>query len=427
MLHHLLSDFGSLWVNLNNDEVHYCKIVLDEIFGRNNFLCDISWEKRCPPILDAREFGHVLDHILVYRKTRLFERNQLPLTEEQFRKYRNPDNDPRGPWKAVDYTCNFTALQCPERFYAVTHPKTGEKIYPEKNRVWAALPAEHRKNMQENRLWWGEDGMDHFPVQKSFLYAVHQEMIPMSLWRYEFAGTNQDAKEENIRLFGSNMFTTPKPEKLIRAILNIATKPNDLVLDAFLGSGTTAAAAHKMGRRWIGIEMGNQAYTHCKVRLDKVIDGTDPGGITGTEKWQGGGSYTFCELARPILNHDTFGKPVIDKAYHAVKLATAVALHEGFFFRPNKDCFWKQAVKNRNSYLLVTTSHVTAGYLHPIHAALKKGESLTVVCKSFDPEAERLHKRIVIARIPPELLAQCAASDSHQDTDIVHPPAYRPD
>ncbi len=280
LLRDLLSEDGCIWVNLDDNEVHYCKVLMDEIFGRKNFLCDLAWEKRYSPPPDTKDFGYIYDHILVYRKTPSFSRNLLPLTKDQIGRYKNPDNDPRGPWKAMDYTCRFTATQRPNLYYPIVQPTTGELIYPNETRVWSSSKEEHEKNVLENRLWWGVNGKNKVPAKKNFLSDIQQGMMPMTLWHYEMAGTNQDAKKESMKLFGKNPFDTPKPEKLIYQIIYISTNPGDLVLDSFLGSGTTAAVAHKMGRKYIGIEMGDHAYTHCKVRQDKVISGEDQGGIT---------------------------------------------------------------------------------------------------------------------------------------------------
>lgn len=303
LLREFLREDGSIWVNLDDNEVHYCRVIMDEIFGRQNFMCDVAWEKRYSPPPDTKDIGYIHDHILVYRKSAMFSRNLLPLTDDQKGRYKNPDNDPRGPWKAADYTCRFSAQQRPNLFYPIIHPVTGEEVWPKETRVWANSREEHEKNVRENRLWWGKDGKARVPAKKNFLSDIQQGMMPMSLWHYEFAGTNQDGKKENLKLFGNLPFGTPKPEKLISIVLTIATNPGDLVLDSFLGSGTTTAVAQKMGRRWIGIEMGDHAKTHCAVRMKKVVDG-EQGGISKAVKWQGGGGFRYYELGEAILQAD---------------------------------------------------------------------------------------------------------------------------
>ncbi|MCD7709520.1 MAG: site-specific DNA-methyltransferase, partial [Clostridiales bacterium] len=204
----------------------------------------------------------------------------------------------------------------------------------------------------------------------------------------------------------------------------IATNPGDLVLDSFLGSGTTAAVAHKMGRKFIGIEMGEHAYTHCKVRLDKVISGEDQGGITKSAGWQGGGGYRFYELAPSLINEDEFGEPVINREYDADMLAAAVALHEGFIYCPDKAMFWKQSAGNENSYLFVTTRHVSRAYLDQIEGTMQEGEYLVIACRSYDSGAEKAYGNIAVKKIPQMLMDRCEFGKENYDLNIVCPPVY---
>lgn len=207
-------------------------------------------------------------------------------------------------------------------------------------------------------------------------------------------------------------------------MLTIATNPGDLVLDSFLGSGTTAAVAHKMGRRYIGIEMGDHAYTHCKVRLDKVIAGEDKGGITKSIKWESGGGYRFFELAPTLINRDPFDEYVINKEYDADMLAAAVALHEGFRYQPDGGLFWKQSVGNENSYLFVTTRHLNSIYLDSIKDTMEDGEYLIIACRSFDSGLDKAYSNITIKKIPQMLLSRCEFGKADYNLNIVHPPVY---
>ena len=238
----------------------------------------------------------------------------------------------------------------------------------------------------------------------------------------------EEAKKEIIALFGAaNAFDTPKPERLIERVLHIASNPGDLVLDSFLGSGTTAAVAHKMGRRYIGIEMGDHAYTHCKVRLDKVIAGEDPGGITKAQNWQGGGGYRFYELAPTLINKDPFDEDIINEAYNVNMLAAAVALHEGFRYRPDSNVFWKQSVGSENSYLFVTTRHINRAYLDSIKGSMEDGEYLIIACCSFDSGLDKTYENIAIKKIPQMLLDRCEFGKADYNLNIVHPPVYDDD
>ena len=198
----------------------------------------------------------------------------------------------------------------------------------------------------------------------------------------------------------------------------------DLILDSFLGSGTTAAVAHKMGRRYIGIEMGDHAYTHCKVRLDKVIAGEDQGGITKTTDWQGGGGYRFYELAPTLINKDAFGEYVINEDYDADMLAAAVALHEGFQYQPDENLFWKQSAGNENSFLFVTTRHLNGIYLDSIKDTMQEDEYLIIACKSFDSGLDKAYDNIVIKKIPQMLLSRCEFGKDDYALNIIHPPKY---
>lgn len=301
LLRELLTEDGSIWISIDDHEGHYLKVILDEVFGRQNFVCDIAWEKRYAPPPDTKGLGYVHDHILCYRKGDSFQRNMLPMTKDQTGRYKNPDNDPRGPWKSENYTCRYSADERPNLYYPITNPFTGEEIWPSKTRVWAMSKEVTKKNIQEKRIWWGKEGKNSKPALKNFLSKINKGMMPMSLWKHTLAGHTQDAMKEMLALFGDEPFGTPKPEKLIHTVLTIATEENDIVLDSFLGSGTTTAAAHKMGRRYIGIEMGEHAETHCQPRLKKVVDG-EQGGISKSVQWQGGGGFHFYQLGPAIFD-----------------------------------------------------------------------------------------------------------------------------
>jgi adenine-specific DNA-methyltransferase len=303
MLRELLAEDGSIWITVDDNEAHYLKIICDEMFGRSNFLCDIAWEKRFSPPPDTKEFGYVHDHILVYRKSSKFIRNLLSITEDQFDRYKNPDNDPRGNWQSMDYTCRYTADERPNLYYPIIQQNTGQEIWPKRTRVWAMSREVHDQNVLEKRIWWGIKGTQLVPRLKNFFTEIQQGMMPMSLWKHTLAGHTQEAAKEMLALFGMDKFSTPKPERLIQTIIHIATNPGDLILDSFLGSGTTAAVAHKMGRRWIGIEMGEHAVTHCLPRLEKVIGG-EAGGISNAVNWQGGGGFRFHTLGEPVFDAD---------------------------------------------------------------------------------------------------------------------------
>ena len=272
-------------------------------------------------------------------------------------------------------------------------------------------------------MYYGKDG-NGVPSVKRFLSEM-PGMVPWSWWEHDEVGHSQEGKKESQFLFGKdNTFTSPKPERLIERIIHIATNPGDLVLDSFLGSGTTAAVAHKMGRRYIGIEMGSHAYTHCKVRLDKIIAGEDPGGITKSAKWEKGGGYRFYELAPTLINEDAFGEAIINPDYDADMLAAGVALHEGFTYHPDGKLFWKQSSGSEKSYLFVTTRHLNSDYLDSIQSTMEEDEYLTIACCSYDKGLDRVYDHITVKKIPQMLLERCEFGKTDYNLNIVHPPVY---
>lgn len=421
ILWNLLSDDGSIWISIDDDEQAYLKVLCDEVFGRNSFISSMIWQKRTSPDMRAAiSDGH--DYILVYAKNReVFKetRNKLPLTEDQASNYKNPDNDPRGPWASSDFTAQGWR---PNQMYAITTP-SGTVVTPPEGRCWRHLEDVFKQLLKEGRLWFGADGSG-VPRKKTYLSET-EGIAPWTWWPNREVGHNQEAKKEIIVLFGAaNVFDTPKPERLIARIIHIASNSGDLVLDSFLGSGTTAAVAHKMGRRWIGIEMGEHAYTHCKARLDKVIAGEDSGGITKSVGWKGGGGYRFYELAPTLINIDPFGEPVINTDYNADMLAAAMAMHEGFTYQPDSSLFWKQSVGNENSYLFVTTRHVSSAYIDSIKNTMEDGEYLIIACRSYDSGLDKAYPSITIKKIPQILLERCEFGKTDYNLNIIHPPVY---
>ena len=420
LIHSLLSAEGSLWISIDDDEGHYLKVLCDEVFGRNNFISTVIWEKKFSPQNDAKWLSDSHDFILVYAKNKeIWRPNLLPRTAGMDSRYKNPDNDPRGPWASSDFTARTYSANTD---YPITTP-SGRIVTPTKSRSWISSREEFDRLVADNRIWFGTKG-NNVPRKKTFLSEVQGGVVPMTTWRFEEVGSTQDAKKEVKALNPDDPFATPKPEKLVERVLTLATKSGDLVLDSFLGSGTTAAVAHKMGRRYVGIEMGDHAYTHCKVRLDKVISGTDKGGISKSVNWHGGGGYRFFELAPSLINRDPFDEFIINEEYDADMLAAAVALHEGFRYQPDGGLFWKQSVGNENSYLFVTTRHLNSTYLDSIKDTMEDGEYLIIACRSFDSGLDKAYGNITIKKIPQMLLSRCEFGKTDYNLNIVHPPLY---
>lgn len=300
LLKELLSQDGSIWVTIDDNEGHYLKVLMDEVFGRENFVTSIAWQQRTTRE-NRKTFSNNHEFVLLYaREYSRFAatRNDLELTEDVKARYKNPDNDPRGAWQSVSANAqagHATASQ----FYTLIAPN-GKRHELPNGRCWLYTENRMQEEIAANNIWFGKDG-NGVPRTKKFLSEITSGLTPETLWLAEEVGTNDFAKKHLIELFRDTaLFDTPKPESLIERVLHIATNPGDLVLDSFLGSGTTAAVAHKMGRRWIGIEMGEHAQTHCLPRLQKVIDG-EQGGISQTLGWQGGGGFQFMKLGPAIF------------------------------------------------------------------------------------------------------------------------------
>ena len=299
LLRELLSEDGSIWISIDDDECHYLKVICDEVFGRKNFIANCIWHKKHTRANDAKWFSDNHDHILCFAKNKeIWHPNLLPRTEKSIKGYTNPDNDPRGVWASGP--CHVKTPN-EKDIYEITTP-SGRKILPPTGTSWRFSRVNFEKLIAENRIWFGQDG-NNVPRYKRFLTDVRDGFVPLTIWFREDVGDNQEAKQE-IKAFNSNdVFTTPKPERLIERILTLGSNEGDLVLDSFLGSGTTCAVAQKMGRRYIGIEMGEHAITHCVPRMKAVIDG-EQGGISKTVNWHGGGGYTFYDLGETVFDED---------------------------------------------------------------------------------------------------------------------------
>ena len=417
IIHSLLeAEQGTLWISIDDDEQAYLKILCDEIFGRNNFVANCIWQKKHTRANDARWFSDNHDFILIYAKNKeKWHRSLLPRTPQNAEGYSNPDNDPRGPWQSLPLQAKSGT---DSNFIHIF--SNGVRWAPPKGRFSAFSHASLDLMEQDGRIWFGKDGKN-VPRYKKFLSEIKDGLVPTTIWLREEVGDNQEAKKEVKELIPEDPFATPKPERLIQRILTIASEEGDIVLDSFLGSGTTAAVAHKMGRRYIGIEMGNHAYTHCKVRLDKVVAGEDKGGITKSVNWKGGGGYKFYELAPSLIVEDKFGNPVINKEYNADMLAAAMALHEGFEYAPDANFYWKQG-KNENAYIYTTTIHLTEAVLDAIAKEMREDEYLVIACKSYDADIERAYKNIKIKKIPQFLLGRCEFGKDNYNLNIVDVP-----
>jgi adenine-specific DNA-methyltransferase len=297
LLRELLAEDGSLWVTLDDNEAHYFKVMCDDVFGRSNFVANITWQSKDTPGNNATGIAETHNHVLGYRKSGQFAPNLLDRDEKQRGYYTNLDSDARGDWLAAPLT---RAEHRDRDYYALKNP-AGRMIFPPKGSSWRRPPAKLKELIADNRIWWGRNGDAEFPSEKKFLAEAKEGVVNKTWWPYDFAGSTRQASAELKGIFGTKAFDTPKPEKLVQRILQMTSAKNDLVLDSFLGSGTTAAVAHKMDRRWIGIESGAHARTLCQPRLKKVVDG-EQGGVSKSVAWQGGGGFRFYKLGVAVFD-----------------------------------------------------------------------------------------------------------------------------
>ncbi|MBQ3734788.1 MAG: site-specific DNA-methyltransferase [Bacteroidales bacterium] len=419
IIHNLLDKTnGSLWISLDDNEQAYCKVLCDEIFGRKNFVANVIWEKKYSPQNDAKWLSDSHDFILVYAKNKeTWRPNLLPRSEEMNSRYKNLDNDPRGPWKTADFSVRTYNASCD---YPITLP-SGRIVTPPESRAWVSSKERFAELVADNRIWFGKDG-NSVPAVKKFLSEVKQGMTAMTIWKYTEVGHNQDAKKE-VKAFNiDDVFETPKPERLIERVLTLGSNPGDLVLDSFLGSGTTAAVAQKMGRRYIGIELGNHAYTHCYPRLKMVTDGTDQGGISKAQNWKGGSGFKFYELAPSLLKQDKFGNLVINKEYNADMLAAAMAKQEGYIYQPDTALYWKQGRSSEHDYIYTTTQFLTVESLDAISETMQEDESLLICCTAFQKECASHAKNITVKKIPQMLLGRCQFNKDDYSLNIIDMP-----
>jgi len=402
IIRRLLSEDGSLWITIDDNEAHYLKVLCDEVFGRPSFVATFAWEKDKGRRNDT-DISSAHDHVLLFVKNRELWRkirNPLPRTDAQKARYRNPDNDPRGPWLQGD---NGTAKSGGESLlYPITLP-SGRVVTPPKGNYWRFSKENFENARKEGRVYFGANG-DGMPLIKRYLSEVQDGVVSRTWWPAEEAGSNQSAKRDHLRRLLPEIepFATPKPEELVKLALHISTNPGDLVLDSFAGSGTTGAVAHKMGRRWIMVELGEHCHTHIIPRLKKVIDGEDSGGITQAVDWKGGGGFRYYRLAPSLLEKDRWGNWVIAQSYNAAMLAEAVCKLMGFTYAPSERHYWLHGRSSERDFIYVTTQSLT----HDRLRAIAEERSLLVCCKAFNANPDAF-ANLTVRKIPHAVLRRC--------------------
>ncbi len=457
LLKNLLSDDGFFCCQIDDSEGAYLKVILDEIFGRQNYLNTFYVQVRYPnkTLAEDSDYQKIIEQCHIYAKSKQLAKLNRPQAEYDIGKFK---------WRIIEDSPGETVVLGNKKVEIFKpgqyHIEEIEPCLEGLKETWATgsltrvrasageffeLYLAERKDIDGLGCLYkvegiGEDGLGYRyisgPKKATANKGKFYSGIPLSRleelktgksYKYlpvsnfcDFAGSFGNCRlEGNVDFKGGK-----KPEALLEMILKYYSNPGDLVLDSFLGSGTTAAVAHKMNRRYIGIEMGEQAYSHCRPRLDRLIKGDDRNGITASANWQGGGGYRFYELAPSLLNVDAFGEHIINPDYNPDMLAAAMALHEGFAYQPDGNLFWKQSVGNENSYLFVTTRHLNSPFLDSIRDTMEEGEYLIIACRSYDAGLEKAYQNITIKKIPQMLLDRCEFGKTDYNLNILHPPVY---
>lgn len=404
IIRRLLSPDGSLWIAIDDNEGHYLKVLCDEIFGRPAFVASMVWENFYGRS-NAAAISPAHNYVLLYsplgqdwKKVR----NLLPRGEESTSKYKNPDNDSRGPWRLGPI---FAAGERHDGLmYTITTP-SGREVCPPKGSHWRMLEDQFWKMVDEGRIVFGEKG-DNNPAVKLFLNEVQEGLVPRTWWPHTEVGHSQEAKREIQALFpGEIPFDTPKPERLLSHVITIATNPGDIVLDSFAGSGTTGAVAHKMGRRWIMVEIGKHCETYIIPRLQKVIAGEDQGGISKAVNWQGGGGFRYYRLAPSLLEKDKWGNWVINHDYNATMLSEALCKLEGFTYAPSDALYWQHGHSTERDFIYVTTATLNHEQLQQLSDEVGPERSLLVLCPAFRGRGE--YPNLTVKKIPKQVLSRC--------------------
>lgn len=402
LIRRLLAQDGSLWITIDDNECHYLKVLCDEVFGRQNFIADVVWRSSDNSNNDAKTFSVDHNHMLVFSKELGWLSNKLD-AEEKRSHFKNPDNDPRGAW------FDGNPLNSPKPrenlMYDITAPNGNVIRHPANGWRWERATLQEKMQSGEIRF---NDAMTG--IRRRTYLADMKGLPPSTLWiDLQRTGHNRQAKSEQKALLngtGVELFGTPKPERLLQEVLNVATMEGDLVLDSFAGSGTTGAVAHKMSRRWIMVELGEHCHTHIIPRLQKVIDGTDQGGISKAVEWKGGGGFRYFKLAPSLLEQDKWGNWVISKQYNPTMLAEAACKLEGFTYAPSTTHYWMHGHSTERDFIYVTTQHLTAEQLQNLSDEVGEERTLLVLCTAFKGKPDRW-PNLTVKKIPLAVLKRC--------------------
>ncbi len=430
ILQKLLSKDGIIFISIDDEEQAYLKTLCDEIFERKNYCGSFIWEKKKKPSF-LSNMGNITEYVLIYAKDRAFSPPFIYGETTKNKKY--PINNAGNGVRILNFKAGSIVFRISDSIIEPKDMSSGNII----TRLLDRLEIKNGVNLNDFRLegeWRYSQLKLNEIIDKKEVISISQDPFRpnhirtggepkkmknlLSIAHYNMA-TYEDSAEETVKLFGNDPFDYPKPEKLLYTIISSVTSEGDYVLDSFLGSGTTCAVAHKMELKYIGIELGNHANTHCLPRLKKVVDGKDGLPLSETLGWKGGGGFKFYNLAPSLLRKDGFGNFVIDEKYNANMLAAAMCKHEGFKYSPDEVSYWKQGKSTETDYIFVTTGFVTVEQLDAIHAQMTENESLLICAKSFAPESENHFSNITVKKIPQMILGKCEFGKENYDLNII--------
>ncbi|MGM9762645.1 MAG: site-specific DNA-methyltransferase [Candidatus Cryptobacteroides sp.] len=465
LLNRLLKEDGVIFISIDDHEVAYLQVLMDEVFGRNNFIANIPTIMNLKGNQDQFAFAGTHEYTLVYAKDKSQVKiNKFPVSDEDIAEEWSEDSiglykkgatlkstgeeSSREDRPKMFYPVLIKdgCFECitDEEFFSLYNIETGlfdddnlnsiVAIYKNKG-FDVVLP--YKDTNSYGRWRWGFEtykvncktellctkgraGLSVYKKQRPELGDIPTAKPKSFFYKPEYSSGNGTAQIKS--LFGYNAFPYPKPENLIRDFIYLGSNEGDVVLDSFLGSGTSAAVAHKMRRRYIGIEMGDHAYSLCVPRLIKVIDGKDNGGVTALEHWTQGGGFKFYELAPSLLKEDKYGHLVINKEYNADMLAAAMAKQEGFTYSPSEEVYWKQGFSSESDYIYTTTQFMTVEALAGIAEQMADGESLLICCTAFQKECKNAFPNITIKKIPQTLLGRCEFNHDDYSLNVIEVP-----
>lgn len=443
ILHSLLSEDGAFCLHLDDGEVHYAKVICDEIFGRNNFIATVAIRSSTPSGVKTAHKNKKLikqkDLMLVYKKSDALTINPQYVRKQAFDTHFNyfvdKDKEIVKPFLDVLIENGILAVGSKLSDFNINNPKHRQFYLKNAASICQTQSFKNEEIKQASRKLADKVMFVNKGLPEEMMFYNGRQLTPLSnsINKVLYHGSYvedisillcdfwDDVDFQNTQHEGGIDFpNSKKPEMLVTRILSLFTnKPEDIVLDSFLGSGTTAAVAHKMHRRYIGVELGNHAYTHCYERLKKVVDGSDQGGVSKALDWHGGGGFKFYELAPSLLKEDAYGRLVINQEYNADMLAAAMAKQEGFVYEPSVDVYWKQGHSSENDYIYTTTQFVTVEVLAGIADQMAEGESLLVCCTAFQKECRGMFSNITVKKIPQMLLGKCEFNHDDYSLNIV--------